>query len=176
MKTNVVYKIFKALSLVAMTLMLANCSKNNKSTPAAAPTAYQMMNGTCYQNVNGQMVPQTNVALCSGTTAGQYIMVNGTCNQVVNGQYVPQANTSLCSTTSGQYTMMNGICYQVVNGQYIPQANTNVCMNSTNTGGYQTMVCNGPHTDGMQWVQCGTQFNCAGYTLYNQYGQIVRCQ
>lgn len=169
---NIVSKIFKALSLVAITLLLANCGKDNKNSTNIVG-AYQMTNGICYQNVNGQLIQQPNTSLCNGT--GSYTMQNGICYQNVNGQLIQQANTSLCNNNGGSYVLQNGICYQNINGQMIQQANTSLC-NQNNTGGYQTMVCSGPHTDGMQWVQCGTQFNCAGYTLYNQNGQIVRCQ
>ncbi|MBV2169472.1 MAG: hypothetical protein KUL82_12270 [Bdellovibrio sp.] len=108
------------------------------------------------------------------TTSG-YQMINNLCYQNINGA-LTQVNTSLCSNVNGSYQMINNLCYQVVNGQYIQQANTQMCMYNNYNNGYTTQVCNGPHTDGSQWVNCGTQFNCSGYTLYNQSGQIVRCQ
>lgn len=111
------------------------------------------------------------------TTVGAYQLINNVCYQNTNGTLV-QVAPNLC-TTAGQYQMINNTCYQLVNGQYVPQANTSLCtMNNYgyNTGGYSTQVCNGSFTDGYQWVNCGTQFNCSGYTLYNQQGQIVRCQ
>ncbi|WP_295905960.1 hypothetical protein [uncultured Bdellovibrio sp.] len=176
MKTlNLVSKIFKALSLVAITLLLANCSKDNKSSTTVG--AYQLVNGICYQNVNGQLVQQSNTALCNN--AGGYQLINGMCYQNVNGQLIQQANTSLCTSSTGSYQLVNGVCYQNINGQLIQQANTSLCYNNGgyNNGGYQTMVCTGAYTDGYQIAQCGTQFNCSGYTLMNvQTGQIVRCQ
>lgn len=148
MKTgNMISKILKVLGLISMSLMLANCAKDKGNNNAVT------------------------------TTVGTYQMINNLCYQNVNGTLQQVANTSLCTTGAGSYQMINNMCYQLINGQYVPQANTALCTNNGfNTGGIVAQVCSGPHTDGMQWVTCGTQFNCAGYTLYNQSGQIVRCQ
>lgn len=150
MKTrNVISKILKVVGLISMSLMLVNCAKDKGNNNAAPPT----------------------------TTVGTYQMINNLCYQNVNGTLQQVANTSLCTANgAGSYQMINNICYQLVNGQYVPQANAALCTNSGNNGGVMTQVCSGPHTDGVQWVTCGTQFNCAGYTLYNQSGQVVRCQ
>lgn len=173
--------MFKIVSLIAMTALLANCSKGNSggSTVTTVGT-YQMVNNICYQNLNGVMT-QVAPNLCSNS--GSYQMMNGVCYQLVNGQYVQQSNTALCSTSANSYQFLNGICYQVVNGQYIQQPNTTLC-SSTST----TQLCNGYYTDGSRMALCtegasgisysGTTLvmDCSGYTLYNQQGQIVRCQ
>ncbi|MEK2644724.1 hypothetical protein [Bdellovibrio sp. BCCA] len=173
MKTlNIVSKIFKALSLVAMTLLLANCSKDNKSSTTVG--TYQLVGNICYQNVNGQLIQQSNTSLCYNN-GGSYVMQNGICYQNVNGQLIQQANTSLCTSSTGSYQYINGICYQNVNGQLIQQANTSLC-STYNNGGYQTMVCSGYYYDSIRWWNCGVEANCSGYTLMNQQGQIVRCQ
>lgn len=183
MKTHIFTKIFKALSLVALTLFLANCSKNNSSGTTTVGT-YQYINGICYQNVNGQLIQQSNTALCN--SAGQYQLINGICYQNVNGQLIQQSNTALCTSSTGSYQYINGICYQNVNGQLIQQPNTALC----STAGVGGQVCSGMYTDGMRWAQCTPTMaagqysysgnvivmNCSGYTLYNQSGQIVRCQ
>lgn len=150
---NMISKILKACALISMTLMLANCAKDkgNNTVATATTGTYQMINNVCYQNINGTLQQVANTSLCTTTGAGSYQMINNTCYQLVNGQYVPQVDTNLC--------MMNGYNN-----------------NGFNTGGIVTQVCNGQYTDGMQWVSCGTQFNCSGYTLYNQQGAIVRCQ
>ncbi len=106
---------------------------------------------------------------------GAYQMINNMCYQNVNGTLQQVANQSLCYQ-AGNYQMINNVCYQVINGQYVPQSNSALCMGGLGGGGITTQVCNGQYTDGMQWVNCGTQFNCSGYTLYNQSGQVVRCQ
>lgn len=147
MKTkSVVSQILKIVGLISMTMMLVNCAKDK---------------GNSTQTVT--------------PTVPTYQMVGNLCYQNVNGVLQQVANTALCTQGAGTYQMINNICYQLVNGQYVPQANTALCANSQN-GVYQSQVCSGPHTDGQQWVNCGTQMNCAGYTLYNQTGQIVRCQ
>lgn len=176
MKTNnMISKVFKMVALLSMTLLLANCSKNNGSSSTTVGT-YQMMNGICYQNVNGQLIQQSNTNLCYNNGANGYQMMNGICYQNVNGQLIQQSNTNLCYNNggTGSYQLINGQCYQNINGQLTVAPNYSYC--NGNNGGYNTQVCNGPYTDGYQWVQCGTQFNCSGYTLYNQSYQIVRCQ
>ncbi len=147
MKTNsIVSKILKIVGLISMTMMLVNCAKDKGN--------------------NTQTVTPT---------VPVYQMINNLCYQNVNGVLQQVANTALCNQAAGTYQMINNICYQLVNGQYVPQANTALCANSQ-IGVNQSQICSGPHTDGYQWVNCGTQMNCAGYTLYNQTGQIVRCQ
>ncbi|WII70810.1 hypothetical protein QJS83_10095 [Bdellovibrio sp. 22V] len=107
-------------------------------------------------------------------TTGYYMGANGIC-YAQNGQQMP--NTSYCYNNNGYNTgytwQANGTCVQTSTGMQVP---VNYCQTNGYNNGTATMVCQGPHTDGYQWVQCGTQFNCAGYTLYNQSMQIVRCQ
>lgn len=151
MKTKtVISKILKVIGIISMTMMLVNCAKDKSTRNPTQPVV---------------------------TTTPVYQMVGNLCYQNVNGVLQQVSNTALCTQAqgAGTYQMINNICYQLINNQYVPQANTALCTNAQ-TGGVAGQVCNGPHTDGYQWVNCGTQMNCAGYTLYNQSGQIVRCQ
>lgn len=94
-----------------------------------------------------------------------------------NGTFCAGGKTGDPAVIPGLYQMINNTCYQLVNGQYVPQADSSLCTTETGTSpSYVSQVCTGPHTDGLQWVNCGAEFNCAGYTLYNQQGQIVKCQ
>lgn len=156
MKTfNKISKVLKLVGLVTMTLMLANCAKDKNNNTVQTVGGYQLINNTCYQTINGtrQVVNQ---ALCNGV--GSYIMQGNICYMVVNGQYIQQPNTMACNNS-----MYNG---------YNTGYNTGY-----NNGNVIVQYCSGPHTDGATTVNCGVNFNCSGYTLYNSNtGQTVRCQ
>lgn len=160
MKTQILKNIFKVIALGIMTLGLANCSKDSGG----------------------------------GSSNNQYVMQGNMCYRVVNGQYQQEYNTSLCYNNQynngNQYVMQNGMCYRVQNGQYFQEYNTSLCYNNNGgiNNGQITQVCSGYYNDGMRTALCtpganGIQYqgqylvmNCSGYTLYNQQGQIVRCQ
>lgn len=158
MKTLV--KSFKVVSLVLMTIVLANCAKSGgSSNNNNANNGYVWQNGQCYQNVNGQLIHQPNTNLCN------------TNNGIGNG-----------------YVWQNGQCYQNVNGQMIYQQNTALCNNGSN-GGNIGQLCQGYYYDSTGRTALCTEgavgitaqgnaivLDCSGYTLYNQNSQIVTCQ
>lgn len=71
------------------------------------------------------------------------------------------------------YRRIDNECYKLIDGVYFPEANVNLCPVEESPPKH---VCSGPHTDGSQWVSCGADFNCSGFTLYDQLGRIVRCE
>lgn len=153
MKTfNTISKVLKLVGLVTMTLMLTNCAKDKNNNTVQAVGGYQLINNTCYQTINGVQQP-VNQALCNG--AGSYVMQGNICYRVVNGQYIQQPNTMACSNSVYNTGINNGI----------------------NTGNIISQYCSGPYTDGTRTVNCGVDFNCTNFTLYNSStGQITRCQ
>lgn len=178
MKTNnMISTVLKTLTFVVLAFGITNCNKgnNNNANYGYGVNGYRIVNNICYQSYNGISTPVANNA-CPANTP-MYQMNGNVCNQVVNGQYIAQPNMALCNTTGTAYGA-NGACApQMVNGQYVQQPYCNTGMNGMyGVNGMMTQVCMGPHTDGNQWVNCGTQMNCSGYTLYNQSMQMVRCQ
>lgn len=163
MKTfNVLKRFVQVFALAAMTLGLANCSKDSGS---GTSTRYQ-----CYSYYNNTTVDNSYCVNSAYNSGYNYNYQNG-----ANQQYVCkdsstgyQVSNSLCSNTgtSGYYSQ-NGYCYQS-NGQ---QVAATYC-NGTTTG---TGSCVGNYHNGQTWYQCGTVHNCAGVQLYNQYNQIVTC-
>ncbi|MDG0815999.1 hypothetical protein [Bdellovibrio svalbardensis] len=130
MKTNLV-KIAKALVLASMTLLLANCSKDNGSS--ATNTGYVWQNGQCYSTTTGQYT--TNTALCNSATGAN------TCNGTYYyGNNYGQTMTIQCSSTSTVYyssSYQSGY-NQVYNcrGLYLYQL-----VNTGTSQQYQQIIC-----------------------------------
>lgn len=116
-------KTFKVVSLLLMTLALANCAKSGGgSNNNNNNNGYVWQNGQCYQNVNGQMYPTNNPSLCNNVNNGNnYVWQNGQCYQNVNGQMYPTNNPALCNGNTGTVGQTcSGIYYGYSNGQLIP--------------------------------------------------------
>lgn len=157
MKT-IVLNILKALVLATTVLGLANCSKGGNNNSVSGIGAYQLANGVCYQNINGQLIPQANTALCSGTG---YQMINNICYQNVNGQYVQQPNTALCLNNANG---VGGYC-----SGYYTDGNT-VAQCTENAVGTTYTQAQTPW--GMRQV---IVMDCTGYTLQSSAGVTARC-
>lgn len=207
MKTyNMVYRIFKAMSLMAMTLVLANCGKSdNGGNTTNTTTGYVLSNGQCLYNGVA-----TGLQSCQSVTTAGYGWYNNVCYQVGGGVY-NQTSSSYCASYPSYY-MSGSICYQTINGQQTQVAttycsgvtatqtcNTTVYNNGYNNG-YNTGTCSqvcsgifygmsGGYYPQLIQVQCNpglsttpsysggiTQLNCSGLTLQSQTGQIVSCQ
>lgn len=166
---NYVLTIMKALVLTAMTVGLANCSKDDNNS-GTSNIYYWGANNICYQNVNGQAV-QVNQTYCSTNSTYAYNSA-GVCTIKSTGQQVAQSYCTNSGTT-GQYVMSGNQCYQVSGTQYIP-VNYTYCMG--NTGGATTsQTCSGVYYYGGQQYNCGVTHNCSGVIMQNQYGQSVQC-
>lgn len=192
---NYVLTIVKALALTAMTVGLANCSKDDNNSGSS--NTYYWSNSICYQNVNGTAV-QVNQTYCSTNSTYSY-NTSGQCIITATGQQVAQTYCSTNSTysynaygqciitstgqqvaqtycanngTSGQYVMSGNQCYQVSGTQYIP-VNYTYCMG--NTGGATSQTCSGVYYYGGMSYNCGVTHNCSGVVMQNQYGQSVQC-
>lgn len=184
MKTKyMISAVLKTFIFVALAFGIANCAKSNNNGNISMANGYRLVNNICYQSMNGVSMPASSPTACSQVNAPIYQMTNGICYQMINGQPVQQPNQAACSTTGAGYGAYGNCAPQLVNGQYVQQPYCN--QGSTYPGygltggagaGVVTQVCMGPYTDGNQWVNCGTQMNCSGYTLYNQSMQFVRCQ
>ncbi len=174
MKTNYKYKVLKVLVGLYSALFLVNCSNNSgDSGSAAAPNTgyFQLIGSTCYLNSNGTLT-STDSAKCS--QSGTYYYSSGSICYLHSGNgTATQVSSNYCSSNgkNGNYQLVGNTCYQNVNGA-LTQVNNSLCTSTTGTVG----TCQGLHTDGYQWVTCGSQFNCSGYTLMNQQGQVVTCQ
>jgi hypothetical protein len=165
---NTVSKYLKAMSLVLMTLILANCGKSdNGGSAAATNNAYVITNGQCYYNGAVQTALQT----CQSAAVQGYGWYNGACYQVGGGVYNSVATTS-CAGITG-YQMINGQCYQMVNGAQTV-VNYSLCTSST-VGG--TQLCNGLYQADNIYVYCqegGPSYATMGNTPYG-YGYTMDC-
>lgn len=161
MKTNtLIYKIFKVMSLIAMTVVLANCGKSdNGGGGSSYNSAYTVTNSQCY--LNGTV--QTALSACQNAATIYYGYVGGTCYQVGQGTYVTAATTSCSGVTSSGYQYINGLCYQTVNG-YQNQVDPSLCSSSGT-------LCNGYYTDGYSIAQCTEGVSGYSYTtVQTSYG------
>jgi hypothetical protein len=104
--------------------------------------------------------------------SGYYQLVGSTCYMNSNGSMTATANTN-CSGTGTYYYSSGSTCYLHASNGSATQVAATYC---STTGNNNSGPCQGLFTDGYQWVTCGTQFNCSGYTLMNQQGQIITCQ
>ncbi len=190
---NYILTLIKTMGLIAMTVGLANCSKDNNSSTTPTASAYrcfqvntynntstQVDNSYCYNNtyqsgagtayqcrdVNNYTVSNT---LCGNTTG--YHITNGICYNSAG----TQVSHNYCSNTAGGYVMQNGMCYQVINGQYV-QSNQVNCLNG-GTSGSIVNCSSGTYFYQGQTIQCGVTHLCpSGLMLQTQTGQTVTCQ
>ncbi|HWU42807.1 MAG TPA: hypothetical protein VN132_05185 [Bdellovibrio sp.] len=164
MKTNLV-KLAKAMALAALTLMLANCSKDN-----GTPSQYVYANGSCIDTQHGNVPVSTTLCAASTTCAAtntQYQWVGNQCYDTYNRIYT--TNTALCAQTTN--TCVNGL--NSCNGTYY-----------YNLGyGTQSISCSSNSTvyysSSYQTGYAGQVYNCRGLSLYQMIGsgyQLINCQ
>lgn len=151
---NTVYKILKAMSLIAMTLVLANCGKSDGGGGSAA-TGYVLSNGQC---TNNGVV--TALSSCQSVTTAGYGWVGSTCYQVGGGIY-QQTQTNYCNGLAS-YQLYNGVCYQMSNGVQQAQVDASYCsVNNSGTG--QTCTGYGNSYGSACTQLCNGQFYAAQY-------------
>lgn len=163
MKTyTTVYKIFKAMSLIAMTLVLANCGKSD-SGGGSNTTGYVLSNGQCLYN--GTTTP---LSSCQSVTTAGYGWANGQCYQVGGGAYT-LTNTTYCASYPN-YQYIGNVCYQITNGVQT-QVSSTYCTSTTTTG-YGT-TCQSQYGTGYNYNNGYTQ-TCSGL-MYGAGGTPVVC-
>lgn len=179
-----VSKFLKAMSLIAMTLVLANCGKSDGGGGSNNANSY-VANNQCY--INGAV--QTALSACQSVAGTYYGYVGNQCYQVGAGVYQVAPSYSSCTNSTGGYYYQNGLCYQ--NGQ---QVNAQLCATNSTGGGVQ--ICNGMQLYGAQYdgqpatiaVNCqegaspyytNGVMDCSGLRLSTTYGSYypnITCQ
>lgn len=162
MKTyTTIYKIFKAMSLIAMTLVLANCGKSDNGGGSTTTTGYVLSNGQCLYN--GTTTP---LSSCQSVTTAGYGWANGQCYQVGAGAYTV-TNTTYCASFPN-YQLIGNQCYQITNGvQTVVSAS--LCTSTTTTG----VTCQSQYGSGYNYSQ-GVAQTCSGL-MYGAGGTPVVC-
>lgn len=151
MKTNLL-KLVKVVALAAMTMMLANCSKDSGSSSNGAVAGYGLNQyGQCVQLTTGQIAPNTNYC---GTNTGYSYNSAGQCIQTSTGQIVA---TNYCTNVNnGGYTtqLCSGTYYY--NQGYGLQAIS--CYPTYQYGNTQSSNCSGyylsPNQNLTTWIRC----------------------
>ncbi|QDK38412.1 hypothetical protein [Bdellovibrio sp. NC01] len=159
MKTNLL-KLVKVVALAAMTMMLANCSKDSGSSNGAVAGYGLNQYGQCVYTATGQIAPNTTYC---GTNTGYTYNSYGQCIQTSTGQAVA---ATYCATSGNS---CNGTYYY---GNGYGQVMSIQCSSTS------TVYYSGSYQSGY-----GQVYNCRGLYLYQlvnygtgqQYQQIT-CQ